>query len=131
MLTCSSPITDDCAMGAFTGMAMMGFFPVAGQDVYLIIVPFFREVRIKSQRDNSSTNQSLREAVIRKIGRFADDPLAVYIKSVRYNGREYNFSWITHRFFVNGGLLELEVSREESSWGTQEEDMPPSYPGSL
>jgi putative alpha-1,2-mannosidase len=107
-------------MGAFTGMAMMGFFPVAGQDVYLIIPPFFREIRIKTSGGNG--------AIIRKVGELAHDAEAIYIKSAKLNSRPYSFSWLTHRFFLDGGLLELEVSREEGTWGTHEADLPPSYP---
>ncbi|TGJ88028.1 hypothetical protein E0Z10_g794 [Xylaria hypoxylon] len=33
------PGNDDCAMGAFSAFAFMGFFPVAGQDVYLLTPP--------------------------------------------------------------------------------------------
>src|SRR3569833_550139 len=40
------PGNDDCAMGAFTSFAFMGFFPVAGQDVYLLTPPLFPEVRL-------------------------------------------------------------------------------------
>ena len=111
---------DDCAMGAFTGMAMMGFFPVAGQDVYLLIAPFFTEVRIKTR--------SGRDAVIRKIGWRARDPEAIYIQRAFLNGRRLTSSWITHQFFMEGGLLELVVGKEEGGWGTEEADLPPSYP---
>jgi len=116
------PGNDDCAMGAFTTLAMMGFFPVAGQSVYLLSPPFFPEVRIRSR--NGGAN---RPAVIKKtyLPGQAD---GIYIQSARLNGRPYARNWISHDFFMEGGVLELVVGREEGSWGTREEDVPPSYP---
>lgn len=109
------PGNDDCAMGAFSSMAIMGFFPVAGQDVYLLTVPFFPEVRLQSR--------GAVPAVIRKTGE------GIYIQSAMLNGERYNKNWITHDFFLNGGELELTVGSEESSdWGTQNTDLPPSHP---
>ncbi|KAH7319793.1 family 92 glycosyl hydrolase [Stachybotrys elegans] len=110
------PGNDDCAMGAFSSMVMMGFFPVAGQDVYLLTGPFFPEVRLESRRGTP--------AVIRKTGEMEGK----YIHSAKLNGKRYNKSWISHDFFLNGGLLELEMGHEESpEWGTRPEDLPPSH----
>ncbi|KAF4780745.1 glycosyl hydrolase family 92 [Colletotrichum scovillei] len=114
------PGNDDCAMGAFSALAMMGFFPVAGQDVYLVIPPFFPEVRLKSRGP--------KPAVIRKIAK-DDKELAegIYIQSATLNGKPYTKNWINHEFFYQGGVLELTVGTKESDWGTREEDVPPSY----
>ncbi|GAB1315992.1 hypothetical protein MFIFM68171_06202 [Madurella fahalii] len=114
------PGNDDCAMGAFSAFAMMGFFPVAGQDVYLLTPPFFPEVRLKAKEKG-------RWAVIR-VRNFDPAGERIYIKSARLNGKEYTKNWITHELFIKGGVLELEVSEEEGSWGTRDEDLPPSHP---
>lgn len=113
------PGNDDCAMGAFSGLAMMGFFPVAGQDVYLLTPPFFREVKVRARNG--------RWAVIRVLN-FDPTYAAKYIQSARLDGRVYTRSWITHDFFAKGGVLELVVGLRESSWGTGEADLPPSWP---
>ncbi|KFA65685.1 hypothetical protein S40285_04797 [Stachybotrys chlorohalonatus IBT 40285] len=111
------PGNDDCAMGAFSSMAMMGFFPVAGQDVYLLTGPFFPEVRLQSR--------SGVPAVIRRTG----DAAGIYIQSARLNGKAYSKSWIGHDFFLRGGRLELVMGTEESdAWGRRDEDLPPSHP---
>ncbi|KAK1759714.1 glycosyl hydrolase family 92-domain-containing protein [Echria macrotheca] len=121
------PGNDDCAMGAFSAFAMMGFFPVAGQDVYLLTPPFFPEVRIRAKQEG-------KWAVIR-IKNF--DPAAnaaggragaIYIQSARLDGRRYSRNWISHDFFVTGGVLEFVVGERESSWGTRPDEVPPSYP---
>ncbi|EFQ33564.1 glycosyl hydrolase family 92 [Colletotrichum graminicola M1.001] len=115
------PGNDDCAMGAFSALAMMGFFPVAGQDVYLLIPPFFPEVRLKTR--------GARLAVIRKVA-VNDRELAdgIYIQSATLDGKPYTKNWISHEFFYRGGTLELTVGSKEGDWGTREEDVPPSYP---
>ena len=45
---------DSGAMGAFVGLAMMGLYPVAGQNIYLITPPFFESVSI-TNRDTGKT----------------------------------------------------------------------------
>ena len=110
------PGNDDCAMGAFNGMAMMGFFPVAGQSVYLLTAPFFPEVKIQTRSD--------RPAIIRRRG----DPKGIYIQSVTLDGENWNRSWITHDFFLHGGTLELMMgSKENEGWGVSTVNRPPSY----
>ncbi|KAK0640871.1 alpha-1,2-mannosidase-like protein [Cercophora newfieldiana] len=113
------PGNDDCAMGAFSAFAMMGFFPVAGQDVYLLSTPFFPEVRIRAKIPG-------KWAVIRTKN-FDPERKAIYIQSAKLNGRRYDLNWISHEFFLKGGVLELEVGAEEGTWGTGEGDVPPSY----
>ena len=113
------PGNDDCAMGAFSAFAYMGFFPVAGQDVYLVTPPFFPEVRVRARNG--------KWAVIR-VRDFDPTYERKYIQSAKLNGRAYTRSWITHEFFMKGGVLELTVGSKEGSWGTAEGDLPPSYP---
>lgn len=114
------PGNDDCAMGAFSAMVFMGFFPVAGQDVYLITPPFFREVKIKATLGSGW-------AVIRVLN-FDPTYKAKYIQSARLNGKTHTKNWITHDFFLRGGVLEFTVSETEGTWGTRDEDLPPSFP---
>lgn len=112
------PGNDDCAMGAFSAFAMMGFFPVAGQDVYLLTPPFFREVKLRARNG--------KWAIIRVLN-FDPTYQAKYIQRAALNGKPWTKSWITHEFFMKGGVLELVVGIGESMWGTKEEDFPPSW----
>ncbi|OTA61658.1 glycoside hydrolase family 92 protein [Hypoxylon sp. EC38] len=113
------PGNDDCAMGAFTAFAFMGFYPVAGQNVYLLTAPLFREVSIQTPSGQPAT--------LRNVGGF-DAPRYrnIYIQSARLNGKPYTRNWITHDFFVDGGTLEFILGPAESDWGTRDEDLPPS-----
>ncbi|KAH6617833.1 glycoside hydrolase family 92 protein [Chaetomium sp. MPI-SDFR-AT-0129] len=114
------PGNDDCAMGAFSAFVMMGFFPVAGQDVYLLTTPFFPEVRIRAKEKG-------KKAVIRVMNEFNRRGSNMYIQRAQLDGAEYTRNWITHEFFLKGGLLELWVGEDEGTWGTWEGDLPPSY----
>ncbi|KAK7516426.1 alpha-1,2-mannosidase, putative subfamily [Phyllosticta citriasiana] len=109
---------DSGAMGSFSTFSMLGFFPVAGQDVYLIIPPFFPEINVTSPVTG-------RVATVRNIG-FDPSYRARYIQRARLDGQEYTRNWIGHRFFLEGGVLELELGESESGWGTRPEDLPPS-----
>lgn len=113
---------DSGAMGSFVAFAMMGMFPVAGQDVYLLTAPFFKEVKIR----NGITGKT---ATIRCKG-FDPEYEKVYVKSVTRDGKAWKRNWIGHDFFREGGVLEFEVGTEEEvgDWGTKEEDVPPSLP---
>jgi len=58
---------------------------------------------------------------------FDQDYKNVFIQSATLNGRTYTKNWIDHGFFLDGGVLELVLGDEESEWGTNEKDVPPSY----
>jgi putative alpha-1,2-mannosidase len=97
---------------------MMGLWPVPGQDVYLITPPYFKEVSIR----NPVTNKV---ATIRNVN-FDPSYESIYIRSAKWNGKPWTNNWLTHDFFAEGGVLELELGPKESEWGTHIEDLPPS-----
>merc|ERR1712070_454289 len=109
---------DSGAMGSFVALTMMGLFPNPGQDVYLITPPFFEEWSIT----NPVTGK---KATVRNRN-FDAGYENLYIQSATLDGKAYRKNWLTHDFFLNGGVLELTLGRNESDWGTQEEDLPPS-----
>ncbi|RDW89664.1 glycoside hydrolase family 92 protein [Coleophoma cylindrospora] len=109
---------DSGAMGSFTTLAMMGLWPVSGQDVYLITPPYFPEVNITSRQTGNT-------ATVRNIN-FDGSYEGIYIQSATLDGVQYTKNWIAHSFYLDGGLLELTLGRNESSWGTAQADLPPS-----
>lgn len=110
---------DGGAMGAFVVFGMLGLFPVAGQDVYLLSAPFFEEVRVTHPVTG-------RTATIRARG-FDAAYANMYIQSVTVNGRPWSRNWIGHALFTEGWTLEIALGPHESAWGTKVEDRPPSY----
>ncbi|OAX83493.1 hypothetical protein ACJ72_02145 [Emergomyces africanus] len=109
---------DSGSMGSFLALSMIGLYPVAGQDVYLITPPFFSAVKIR----NPLTGKL---AVIRNIN-FDPSYEAIYIQSAKRDGKIWHKNWIGHDFFEKGGVLELVLGKKESKWGTRKKDLPPS-----
>jgi putative alpha-1,2-mannosidase len=114
---------DSGAMGSFVAMTMMGLFPNPGQNVYLITAPFFESVDITSPLTN-------RTAKVRTVN-FDSAYQNIYIQSATLNGESYSRNWITHDFFTEGGELILVLGRNESTWGTGPDDLPPSLPAAI
>ncbi|KAI1445533.1 glycoside hydrolase family 92 protein [Annulohypoxylon stygium] len=110
---------DSGSMGAFVVFGMMGLFPIAGQDVYLISAPFFRQVNITNPLTGNTTQ-------IKTVG-FDADYKSIYIQNVTVNGQPWTKSWISHAFFREGWAMELTLGEQESEWGTKLEDRPPSW----
>ncbi|KAF1964323.1 alpha-1,2-mannosidase family protein [Bimuria novae-zelandiae CBS 107.79] len=109
---------DSGAMGSFVAMSMMGLFPNPGQDVYLITPPYFASVSIKSPLTGKT-------ATIRNVN-FDPTYDAIYIQSATLDGEPYTKNWIGHDFFTEERELVLTLGKNESSWGTRVEDLPPS-----
>jgi putative alpha-1,2-mannosidase len=109
---------DSGAMGSFVAFSMMGLFPNPGQDVYLIIPPYFECVNITHPLTGKT-------ATVRNVN-FDPTYKAVYIQSATLNGQPYTRNWIDHSFFTEGKELVLTLGLNESSWGTRVEDLPPS-----
>ncbi|KAJ9151257.1 Glycoside hydrolase family 92 protein [Pleurostoma richardsiae] len=109
---------DSGAMGSFLFFSMIGLFPVAGQNVYLISTPFFEEVSITSPLTG-------KKATVRNVG-FDPTYAEIYIQNATVNGEPWTKSWIGHEFFTEGWTLQLVLGDTESDWGTKAEDRPPS-----
>ncbi|OTA55891.1 glycoside hydrolase family 92 protein [Hypoxylon sp. EC38] len=109
---------DSGAMGSFVAFSMMGLFPNPGQNVYLITPPFFESVNITHPQTGNT-------ATIRNVN-FDPTYSAIYIQSATLNGEPYTRNWIDHSFFTEGKELVLTLGRNESTWGTAVEDLPPS-----
>jgi predicted alpha-1,2-mannosidase len=109
---------DSGAMGSFIALTMMGIFPNPGQDVYFITPPFFEEISVT----NKLTGKT---ATIRNIN-FDASYQNIYIQQATLDGEPWTKNWLSHKFFLDGGVLELTLGDSESAWGTRPEDVPPS-----
>lgn len=110
---------DSGSMGAFVVFGMLGLFPISGQNVYLISAPFFEEISIY----NKLTDKT---ATIKTTG-FDAEYTNIYIQNVTVNGSQWTKSWIGHELFAEGWTVEIALGSQESEWGTQAEDRPPSW----
>ncbi|SZF05428.1 unnamed protein product [Blumeria hordei] len=109
---------DSGAMGSFVAFSMMGLFPNPGQNVYLIIPPFFQSVSITSPVTGKT-------ATIKNIN-FDPTYNNIFIQSATLDGMPYTKNWIDHSFFTEGKELILTLGPQESTWGTNILDLPPS-----
>ncbi|KAF2497292.1 hypothetical protein BU16DRAFT_549499 [Lophium mytilinum] len=109
---------DSGAMGSFSTLTMLGVFPNPGQNVYFITPPFFKSV--------SFTNPQTGKTAKISSTNFDPDGKNIYIQSAKLDGQPYTRNYLTHGFFLDGGVLELELGSTESDWGTAENDLPPS-----
>lgn len=112
---------DSGSMGAFVVFGMLGLFPIAGQNVYLISAPFFEEISVQNRLTGNT-------ATIKTIG-FDSDYENTYIQKVTVNGEVWTKNWIGHELFSQGWILEITLGSQESDWGTKIEDRPPSSVG--
>ena len=92
-------------MSAWYVFHALGFYPNAGQDVYLISGPVFEESDIKLE--NGKT-------LIIKAKNTNDKN--IYIQSAKLNGRTLNNCWLKHSDIGEGGLLEFVMGKNKSNW---------------
>jgi putative alpha-1,2-mannosidase len=104
---------DSGSMSGWYIFYSLGFYPVAGTDVYLISSPVFTSASV--------TLDNGKELVIK--AKNASDK-NIYIKSAKLNGMPLNRSWFRHSEVVNGSVLEFVMDNKPSSWGAGE--LPPS-----
>ncbi|MEQ8704549.1 MAG: GH92 family glycosyl hydrolase [Phaeodactylibacter sp.] len=98
---------DSGAISSWYVFSSMGFFPVAGQDLYLIGSPLFRKSVI--HLENNAT-------FVVKANNVSHEN--IYIKSARLNGKKLEQAWFTHSEIAKGGELELEMSDQPTQWAS-------------
>ena len=101
------------AMSSWYVFGAMGFYPNAGQDVYLLGSPLFSMVRIPLGRGKAFTL-------------YAKDLTGQnrYIQSATRNGKPWNQAWFRHEDITGGGTFVFQMGPTPSRWGTQ--NPPPS-----
>jgi predicted alpha-1,2-mannosidase len=108
------PGNDDAgSMSAWAVFNLMGFYPNAGQDVYILTSPHFKELtlRLNEKKDLKIVSHNLNSENI-------------YIEKVVLNGKDLNRAWFRHSEIEHGGKLEFFMASEpDNSW---EEVLPPS-----
>lgn len=104
------PGNDDTgAMSAWLAFNMMGFYPVAGSDYYILFSPALKSttIHLENGQDFSIKAENLSEK-------------NVYIKSAKLNGKDYPYSTIRHSDIIAGGELVLKMGPAPSkTWGQQ------------
>lgn len=99
---------DSGAMSAWFVFGSMGFFPVAGQDVYLIGTPLFTRSTLMLENGRRFTVIAPNTSRENK-----------YVCGARLNGKKWDRCWFTHTDLARGGELVLEMGPIPSDWGTK------------
>ncbi|HKI77810.1 MAG TPA: GH92 family glycosyl hydrolase, partial [Ignavibacteriaceae bacterium] len=110
---------EDCGqMSAWYVFSAIGFYPVTpGMNYYAIGSPIFDAVTI--HLDNN------KKFVINAVNNSKENR---YIESASLNGKEYSKVFLNHSDIMNGGILNINMSRDsKNGWGTKPEDTPPSF----
>jgi predicted alpha-1,2-mannosidase len=104
---------DSGSMSAWYVFNALGFYPVAGQDVYLLGSPLFASSRLTLENGRAFTISARNHA-----------PENRYVQSATLNGRSYDRAWLRHSDIMSGAELVLQMGPRPSAWGTQ--NLPPS-----
>jgi len=112
----SGPGDDDSgAMSSWLLFSKLGFFPVAGQDLYLINGPRYKKVTLQMENGKN----------IVIYGKNASEENK-YVKSVTFNGKILQQAWFKHSEIKNGAVFDFQMDSEVSTWGLKG-NLPPSY----
>ncbi len=99
---------DSGAMSAWYVFGAMGFFPSAGQDLYLIGSPEFSKSVLDLGNGHSFTVIAHQLSKINK-----------YVQRATLNHKPLEKAWFTHSEIANGGELVLEMGAKPSAWGSK------------
>lgn len=99
---------DSGAMSSWLAFHMLGLYPNAGHDYYLLHSPLVAGATINPPGGKPFTITTRNFS-----------PCNPYIISARLNGRDYPYSTLRHADILAGGVLELTMGREPSNWGSK------------
>lgn len=106
---------DSGAMSSWFIFQSLGFYPNAGQDIYLIGTPSFPEADITLASGKT----------LRILARNLDsEHINRFIQSATLNGAPLDTAWFRHKQIANGGMLVFTMGSAPSNWGTA--NPPPS-----
>jgi predicted alpha-1,2-mannosidase len=104
---------DSGAMSSWYAFGVMGIFPNAGQDVYLIGSPAIPEVTLHLANGKTFTIEAENVSAVNK-----------YVVAATLNGAPFDRTWLRHEDILRGGRLVLRMADKPGSWPTGE--APPS-----
>lgn len=99
---------DSGAVASWYVFSALGFFPNAGQDVYLINGPFCPKLTV--------TLGNGRHLIVEADG---VSDRNIYVQSVTLNGRAWDRDWFRQADIADGGVLRFVMGPRPSSWARQ------------
>ncbi len=107
---------EDCGqMSAWYVLSALGFYPVTpGSPVYVLGTPLFDTAVISLENRNKFVIIAEHRS-----------PSAYYVKSVLWNGKTYDKSYISHEMIMQGGTLTFVMSdKPQKSFGSKQNERP-------
>jgi putative alpha-1,2-mannosidase len=99
---------DSGAMASWFAFSALGFFPVAGQDLYVIGSPLYSKSTLHLARGKTFT-------IIAQ----NNSPQNCYVVSATLNGKPLNAPWLHNEDIVAGGTLVLQMAAQPAGWGAE------------
>ena len=96
---------DSGAMGSWYAFGVIGIFPNAGQDVYLIGSPAIPQTTLHLINGKTFTIEARNVSSENK-----------YVQSAQWNGKSYNQAWFRHEDILRGGTLVLVMGAKPGTW---------------
>lgn len=97
---------DSGAMSSWLAFHMMGLYPNAGTDQYLLHTPVVKSTTLHLANGRDFTIRAPKLSSTHR-----------YIVQARLNGADYPWSSITHATLMEGGVLELVMGKKPGTWG--------------
>lgn len=109
---------DNGQTSAWYVFSAMGFYPVCpGSDQYVLGAPLFKKITIKLENG--------KEVILNAPDNSAENK---YIKSAKFNGKEYSKNWLSHHDLMKGAVIDFEMSATPNKEkGISEKDFPYSF----
>lgn len=104
---------DSGAMSSWFLFHTMGFYPVAGQDIYLVTSPSIKRALI-----------DLGKGKVLEIEVSNPSKENIYVKKMFIDGKTWNKCWFRHNDIKDGAKIIFEMSHKPTGWGN--EQPPPS-----
>ncbi|MCL3861000.1 glycoside hydrolase domain-containing protein [Actinotalea sp. K2] len=112
---------DSGGLSSWYVWASLGLFPVAGQNLFLINAPAWREARMQVG------GSTLHVETTGFVEPEPDGP-AQYVQSVRFDGAPLDRTWLTGTELHRGGRLSIELGPDPGRWDAAR---PPSSPSTV
>lgn len=103
------------AMGTWYIFSKLGFFPVAGSDIYLVHGAMFKKITIQTSKGKNIIIE----------GAPANSQDRKYVESFTINGKPINKSWFKHSDIIDGTHLKFNMTNKAIDWAKYGE-LPPS-----
>src|SRR4051794_39839618 len=109
---------DSGGLSSWYVWASLGLFPIAGQSLFLINTPAFARAALQVAGGEFVIETSGHREVPVGADGIEETPPAQYVRSARLNGRPLQATHLSAADVHAGGVLQLELGPEPTSWGS-------------